>query len=183
MTKLKIITTPDPTLRQKSQRLSVDEIKSVKIKKLVQDIKETLKAREYGVGISAVQVGEPVAVAVIAIRPTPTRPSLKPFDRVYFNAEITDTEGEQSPMWEGCCSVLGQDGKPVYAKVPRYKNISIRYYDEEGVMHEELIDGFLAQVLQHEIDHQNGILFTDLVNESEIISFDEYRKLVKKEVV
>ena len=183
MTKLKIITTPDPILRQKSQRLSVDEIKSAKIKKLVQDIKNTLKAREYGVGMSAVQVGEPVAVAVIAIRPTPTRPSLKPFNRVYFNAEITDTEGEQSPMWEGCCSVLGQDGKPVYAKVPRYKNISIRYYDEEGVMHEDLVDGFLAQVLQHEIDHQNGILFTDLVNESEIISFDEYRKLVKKDVV
>ena len=86
-------------------------------------------------------------------------------------------------MWEGCCSVLGQDGKPVYAKVPRYKNISIRYYDEEGVMHKDLIDGFLAQVLQHEIDHQNGILFTDLVNESEIISFDEYRKLAKKDVV
>ena len=183
MTKLKIITTPDPTLRQKSQRLSVDEIKSVKIKKLVQDIKETLKAGEYGVGMSAIQVGEPVAIAVVAIRPTPTRPNLEPFNRVYFNAEITDTEGERTPMWEGCCSVLGQDGKPVYAKVPRYKNISIRYYDEEGVMHKDLIDGFLAQVLQHEIDHQNGILFTDLVNESEIISFDEYRKLAKKDVV
>ena len=180
---MKIITTPDPALRQKSRRLSVVEIESAKIKKLVQDIKETLKAGEYGVGMSAVQVGEPVAVAVIAIRPTPTRPSLKPFNRVYFNAEITDTEGERMSMWEGCCSVLGQDGKPVYAKVPRYKNISIRYYDEEGVMHKDLVDGFLAQVLQHEIDHQNGILFTDLVNESEIISFDEYRKLVKKEVV
>ena len=183
MTKLKIITTPDPTLRQKSRRLSVAEIESAKIKKLVQDIKETLKVREYGVGMSAVQVGEPVAVAVIAIRPTPTRPSLKPFNRVFFNAEITDTEGERTPMWEGCCSVLGQDGKPVYAKVPRYKKISISYYDEEGVLHADLVDGFLAQVLQHEIDHQNGILFTDLVNESEIISFDEYRKLAKKDVV
>lgn len=183
MTKLKVITTPDPILRQKSQRLSVDEIKSAKIKKLVQDIKETLKAGEYGVGMSAVQVGEPVAIAVVAIRPTPTRPNLESFNRVYFNAEITDTEGEQSPMWEGCCSVLGQDGKPIYAKVPRYENISIRYYDEEGVMHKDLIDGFLAQVLQHEIDHQNGILFTDLINESEIISFDEYRKLAKKDVV
>ena len=178
MTKLKIITTPDPTLRQKSQRLSVDEIKSVKIKNLVQDIKDTLKAGEYGVGMSAVQVGEPVAVAVIAIRPTPTRPSLKPFNRVYFNAEITDTEGERTPMWEGCCSVLGQDGKPIYAKVPRYERISIRYYDEDGALHEDSVDGFLAQVLQHEVDHQNGTLFTDLVNKDDIISFDEYKKLV-----
>lgn len=178
MTKLKIITTPDPTLRQKSRRLSVAEIESAKIKKLVQDIKETLKVREYGVGMSAVQVGELVAVAVIAIHPTPTRPSLKPFDRVYFNAEITDTEGERTPMWEGCCSVLGQDGKPVYAKVPRHKRISIRYYGEDGALHEDSVDGFLAQVLQHEVDHQNGTLFTDLVNKDDIISFDEYKKLV-----
>ena len=77
MTKLKIITTPDPTLRQKSHRLSVAEIESAKIKKLVQDIKETLKAGEYGVGMSAIQVGEPVAIAVVAIRPTLTRPNLE----------------------------------------------------------------------------------------------------------
>lgn len=178
MTKLKIITTPDSILRQKSRRLSAAEIESAKIKKLVQDIKETLKAGEYGVGMSAVQVGEPVAVAVIAIRPTPTRPSLKPFSRVYFNAEITDTEGERTPMWEGCCSVLGQDGKPVYAKVPRHKRISIRYYGEDGALHEDSVDGFLAQVLQHEVDHQNGTLFTDLVNKADIISFYEYKKLV-----
>lgn len=178
MTKLKIITTPDPALRQKSRRLSVAEIKSAKIKKLVQDIKETLKAGEYGVGMSAIQVGEPAAIAVVAIRPTPTRPSLKPFNRVYFNAEITDTEGERTPMWEGCCSVLGQDGKPVYAKVPRYERISIRYYDEDGALREDSVDGFLAQVLQHEVDHQNGTLFTDLVNKVDIISFDEYKKLV-----
>ena len=77
MTKLKIITTPDPILRQKSRRLSVAEIESAKIKKHVQDIKETLKAGEYGVGMSAIQVGEPVAIAVAAIRPTPTRPNLE----------------------------------------------------------------------------------------------------------
>ncbi len=74
---MKIITTPGPTIRQKGRHLSVDEIKSAKIKKLVQDIKDTLKAGEYGVGMSAVQVGEPVAVAVIAIRPTPTSPNLE----------------------------------------------------------------------------------------------------------
>ncbi len=77
MTKLKIITTPDPTLRQKSRRLSVAEIESAKIKKLVQDIKETLKAGEYGVGMSAIQVGKPVAIAVVAICPTPTKPNLE----------------------------------------------------------------------------------------------------------
>ncbi len=178
MTELKVRTTPDPILRQKSQPLKPFEIKSAKVQKLIQDIKDTLKAGEYGVGMSAVQVGEPSAIAVVMIRPTPARPNLKPFNKIYFNAEITKTEGNKVPMWEGCCSVPGKDGKPVYAKVPRYKKVRVKYLDENGLAQEETIDGFLAHVLQHEIDHQNGILFTDLVDESDIISYEKYKRLV-----
>ena len=178
MARLKVRTTPDPILRQKSRRLKASEIKSAKIQKLIQDIKDTLKAGEYGVGMSAVQVGELLAIAVVMIRPTPTRPNLKHFNKIYFNAEIIKTEGDKAPMWEGCCSILGQDDKPVYAEVPRYKKIRIKYLDENGISCEEYVDGFLAHVLQHEIDHQNGILFTDLVDKSNIISYEDYKCIV-----
>ena len=178
MAKLKVRTTSDPVLRQKSRCLEVSEIKSAKIQKLVQDIKDTLKAGEYGVGMSAIQVGEPLAIAVVMIRPTPTRPNLKHFNKIYFSAKIVKTEGDKVPMWEGCCSVLGQDNKPVYAEVPRYKKICIKYLDENGTSHEEYADDFLAHVLQHEIDHQNGILFTDLVDKADIISYDDYKCIV-----
>lgn len=181
MTKLKIRFAPDPILRQKSQPIKVAEVKSAKVQKLVRDIKDTLKSGEYGVGMSSIQVGIPLAITVIMIRPTPTRPNLKQFNKVYFNTEITGVEGDKIPMWEGCCSVLGKDDKPIYAQVPRYEKIRMKYLDEDGVIQEETVDGFLAHVLQHEIDHQNGILFTDLVDESGIVSCDDYKLITGSE--
>ena len=132
MTKLKVLTTPSRTLRKKSQSLKAAEVKTERVRQLVADIRETISAGEYGVGMSAVQVGEPLAVSVVMIRPTPNRPDLKPFNRTYFNAEVTDTEGGKTPMWEGCCSVVGDDDKPVYAQVPRYPKIQVKYLDENG---------------------------------------------------
>jgi peptide deformylase len=181
MTKLKIRIAPDSVLRQKSQSIKVTEVKSVKIQKLIRDIKDTLKNGEYGIGMSSIQVGIPLAITVVMIRPTPTRPKLKQFNKVYFNAEIIRTEGEKVPMWEGCCSVLGKEDKPIYAQVPRYEKIRVRYLDEDGAIQEETVDGFLAHVLQHEIDHQNGILFTDLINEFDIVSYDDYKRISNSE--
>lgn len=178
MAKIKVRTVPDPILHQTSQPIPITRIKTAETQKLVRDIKNTLEGGEYGVGMSAIQIGKPLAIAVVMIRPTPTRPNLEPFNKVYFNAEIIETDGEKVPMWEGCCSVLGKDGNPVYAQVPRYKKICVRYLDEDAVTQEEYVDGFLAHVLQHEIDHQNGVLFTDLIDESDIVSCDEYKRIM-----
>ena len=174
----KVLTTPDEKLRTKSRLLTQAEIGTDEIRTLIADIYETLRAGEYGVGMSAIQVGEPVAVVVVMIRPTPNRPNLEKFDQVYLNPKVIQTFGEKKPMWEGCCSVLGKDGNPVYAQVPRYKKIRVRYLDEDAVTQEEYVDGFLAHVLQHEIDHQNGVLFTDLIDESDIVSCDEYKRIM-----
>ena len=178
MTIKKILTTPNEKLHKKSRALKLSEIKSEKIKNLVADIYETIKSGEYGVGMSAIQVGEPLAISVVMIRPTPNRPNLNHHNKVYFNAVIEKTYGQKEPMWEGCCSVLDDNANPVYAKVPRYKKICVKYLDEAGEEHKDTIDGFLAHVLQHEIDHINGIIFTDLVPKTDIISQDEYRKIL-----
>lgn len=177
MSVLEVLTTPDERLRQKSRKLASEEVVSDGIKKLVADIRETLQSGEYGVGMSAVQVGAPVQVVVVMTRPTPNRPGLDRFEKNYFNVEIVKTYGEKTPMWEGCCSVLGNDKKPVYARVPRFKKIKVKYLDGEGQECEEDVEGFLAHVLQHEIDHARGVLFTDLVDASEIISYEEYHKI------
>ncbi|MBO7664683.1 peptide deformylase [Candidatus Saccharibacteria bacterium] len=176
-----VLTTPNHVLRQKSQRLEAAEVKTKRIRQLVADIQETIASGEYGVGMSAVQVGEPFAVSVVMIRPTPNRPDLKPFNKTYFNAEIISVDGDKTPMWEGCCSVVGDDNRPVYAKVLRYPKIQVKYLDENGLAREDWADGFLAHVLQHEIDHLDGILFTDLVEASDIISYDEYHQISKKQ--
>lgn len=179
MTVLRVLTTPDQTLREKSRKLRATEINSAEVKTLINDIYETLRDREHGVGMSAIQVGQPLTVTVVMIRPTPNRPELTNFNKVYFNPRIIETFGKKEPMWEGCCSVLDENMNPVYAKVPRYTKIRVEYRDEAGKKHRELADGFLAHVLQHEIDHNNGILFTNLVDAKDIISQEEYRKLNK----
>lgn len=180
MTERKVLTTPDEKLRLKSRLLTLEEVASDKIRTLIADINDTLKAGEYGVGMSAVQVGEPVAVVVVMIRPTPNRPNLERFNRVYLNLKIIKTFGEKKPMWEGCCSVQDNDKKPVYSKVPRYEKVEIEYLDKEGVEHKDIVDGFLAHVLQHEADHLEGVIFTDLVDASSIVSQEVFKEAVKR---
>lgn len=175
----KVLAAPNQKLYSKSRKLKDPEIKSTKIKTLISDIYDTLKAGEYGVGMSAIQVGEPLAVSVVMIRPTPNRPDLGYFNQVYFNPEIVETFGEKEPMWEGCCSVRDSRNAPVYAKVPRYKKIKITYSDESCRRNTETVNGFLAHVLQHEIDHINGVIFTDLVQPADIVSQEQYRKMLK----
>ena len=175
----KVITTPDKTLRLKSRHIKVQEIKTEKIQKLVSDIYETIKSGEYGVGMSAIQIGKPLAISVVMIRPTPTRPDLENFSKVYFNPLITKAYGKKEPMWEGCCSVLDDNASPLFAKVPRYRKICVEYRDESGKKHEDIAEDFLAHVLQHEIDHINGILFTDLVSGIDIVTLKEYQKALK----
>lgn len=178
MTVLKVLTAPDKRLRSKSHQLAQSEIKSTKTKKLISDIYETLNNGEYGVGMSAIQIGEPLAVTVVMIRPTPNRPNLDCFNQVYLNLKIVKTFGRKTPMWEGCCSVLDDSGNPLYSKVPRYTKIDVEYYDELGKVHRDTVDGFLAHVLQHEADHINGIIFTDLIPLTSIVSQEKYREAV-----
>jgi peptide deformylase len=172
----------DPVLRKKCRKLTFAEIRSKKIRQLVEDMKYTCREKEYGVGISAPQVGEPVAASAIMIKPTPYRPNLKPFEKVLFNTEIVETFGEPEPMWEGCCSVGGPDKENlIYGQVPRYKKIRIKYLDVEGEEKTEIIDGFVAHCVQHETDHLGGILFTDKADPKSLMMGDEYeRRVVKK---
>ena len=180
MTVRKVLTTPDEKLRLKSHLLTLGEVKSDETKALIADIYDTMKAGEYGVGMSAIQVGEPVAAVVVMIRPTPNRPNLEHFNRVYLNLKIIKTFGEKKPMWEGCCSVQDDDRKPVYSKVPRYEKIEVEYLDEEGVEHKDVVYGFLAHVLQHEADHLEGVIFTDLVPAESIVSQEVFKEAVKR---
>lgn len=167
----------DPVLLQKCQKLSVEEIESTVIQELIDNLFYTVRESRAGVGLSANQVGETAAISVVAIKPTPARPQLAPFQGVYINPEIIETFGVKEPMWEGCLSTaVDENGEAAMAQVPRYKKVKVNYFDRRGQRHEEVIEGFLAHVLQHEIDHLNGILFTSLIDKNSLISYREYIK-------
>ena len=170
----------NPILREKCRRLSKDEILTEDIQNLIDDIKYTCDEKKYGVGLSANQVGEPLAISVIAIKPTPSRPDLELYEKVCINTEIVETFGEPELMWEGCMSTaVDENGEPAMARVPRFTKIRVKYNDRNGDECSEVVEGFVAHVVQHETDHLNGILFMDLIDTKDLITNKEYREKMK----
>ena len=168
----------NPVLREIARRLSAEEIISNDTQELITNMRYTLVEKKYGVGIAAPQVGVSVALSVVGVKPTPNRPELEPFDTVLINPQILETFGELTDMWEGCVS-CGTEDDILFARLPRYEKIKLRWLDEYAKSREEIIDGFVAQVVQHETDHLNGILFVDHVTDpTSFVMADEYRKRI-----
>jgi peptide deformylase len=145
---------PDPVLRQKAKKVSkIDE----SVRQLIADMIETMRSAS-GVGLAATQIGVPLKIAVIEI---PAEEVI-----VLVNPEIIKKEGERT-IGEACLSVPGYQGE-----IKRSVRVKVKARDRQGrnirIKGEEL----LAQALEHEIDHLNGILYIDRVEEP-----DKLRKM------
>lgn len=152
-----IITLPNDHLRQRSQRITQIDADT---RQIVSDmIAATLdweahRPNEVAVALAAVQIDKPVRIVII--RADFDNKENKNF-QVLINPEITKYEGEIITDYEGCLSV-----KDVYGKVPRYSKIRGRAIDINGNQIKiKSTDPFLSRVLQHEVDHTNGICFVD----------------------
>lgn len=131
-------------------------------------------------GLSAPQVGESIALAVIAIRPSETRPKAKPFDLVIINPEIIEYIGDKKALWEGCISSGSNGTAGMFAKVPRHPTVKVKYYDENGKLCNRTFRDLKAQVMQHEIDHLNGVLLVDRVKDTKsYMTHKEYKKMLR----
>jgi peptide deformylase len=150
---LPILEVPDPRLRQIST--PVEDVND-ETRALISDMFETMYAAP-GIGLAAVQIGVPKRVLVIDLQePEVEDGEPIPDPRVFINPEILTRSDQDVPYTEGCLSVPEQ-----FADVERPDRIRARWLDEQGVSHEEDMDGMLAVVLQHEMDHLEGILFID----------------------
>jgi peptide deformylase len=169
----------NPILQQRTRKLSKQEILSAETQELIVGMFDLLEKKKFGVALAAPQVGQGIALSVINIKPTKIRPNLpkKQWAKmVIINPEIIETCGRRDQLWEGCISFAN-----VFAKVPRYKKIKIKYLDEKAVAHEDILDGLLAHVLQHETDHLNGILFVQKVKDTtSFMTATEYTKRIVK---
>jgi len=143
----KILTYPDPVLRQKVETVtSFDD----SLKHLAADLAETMYAAP-GAGLAANQIG--VCLRVVVIDVSASKEEQKHL--VLVNPEIIEKEGCQVDE-EGCLSVID-----LTANVERFRKLLIRAQDLEGKIWEFPAEDFFARVLQHELDHLNGILFID----------------------
>lgn len=166
----------EPVLRAVARKMTKQEIVSSKVKLLIKNMQHTLVSQKLGIGLAAPQAGEGVAISVISIRPTAHRKQVEPFDLVLINPVITQQFGRKQQMWEGCLSA-GKSG--LFAKVPRYKKIELKYHDEQGKLNKKVYDGLPAQVIQHEVDHLNGILFVDRVKDPKTyMTHKQYKKQI-----
>lgn len=155
-TRKDIITLPHPSLREKSARVHVitDETHA-----LIEDMRsaaldwEDSRPHEIAVALAAVQIDR--LERVVIVRGDFENKEDRSFT-VLINPEIVKYEGEITTDHEGCLSV-----SDLYGAVPRHNKIRMRALDEEGHEVRVRAEGFLARVLQHEIDHTNGICFVD----------------------
>ena len=138
---------PDPVLRQRAKRVpNIDG----SVQQLIDDMVDTMRAAS-GVGLAAPQVGIPLRVAVIEI----------PGEEVIalINPEILKRHGERL-IQEACLSVPGYQGE-----VKRSVWVKVRAQDREGRIIRIRGEGLLAQALEHEIDHLNGVLYIDRIEQ------------------
>lgn len=125
---------------------------------LIQDLKDTL-AKADGCGLAAPQIGVSFRVLIVTGEGLEeTYPYLKGFKRTMVNPEIIEESSSQCTYSEGCLSIPG-----VYADVTRPSSIKIRYYDEDLKPVEETLDKFACRMVQHEMDHLDGMVFVDRV--------------------
>lgn len=142
-----------PVLRKVAEDITPDY---PNLKELIANMHETMD-RSDGVGLAAPQIGLPIRVVVINLDVlSDDMPEYKDFRRVYINAHILEDLGETVSMEEGCLSLPG-----IHESVRRTNKIHVRYMDENFVEHDEIVEGYLARVMQHEFDHLEGQMFID----------------------
>ena len=158
-----------PSLRERSAELSKSQIRSPMMRRLLRDMTETL-ADANGIGLAAPQIGEQVRVVLFDVPPenryTDKGPGLA--RTVCINPEITPLEGDEAGYWEGCLSVPGKRG---YVKRPQH--IRLDFLDLSAKPRSMEFEGFLATVCQHEIDHLDGVLYIDHIENPELLLTEE----------
>ena len=126
------------------------------LKELIANMFETMVHAD-GVGLAAPQIGLPIRVVTITLDPlSEDSPEFKDFNKAYINPHIIEVGGEEVSMEEGCLSLPG-----IHEAVKRGDKIRVKYMDENFVEHDEVVEGYLARVMQHEFDHLDGKMFID----------------------
>ena len=167
-----------PILRNKTKDIPINEIKSENTKKIIEKMIKTMR-KHNGAGLAANQIYEPIRICIIEVLDNPRYKHLNTIPlKVLINPKVIikkDTATFNS--YEGCLSVPNLRGK-----VKRYNTINVTYYTMDAKKITEDIKGLESIVYQHEIDHLDGYLFTDKVEDnSTLVTYENYQKYYEEE--
>lgn len=167
-----------PILRNKTKDIPINEIKSENTQKIIEKMIKTMR-KHNGAGLAANQIYEPIRICIIEVLDNPRYKHLNTIPlKVLINPRVIikkDTATFNS--YEGCLSVPNLRGK-----VKRYNTINVTYYNMDAKKITEDIKGLESIVYQHEIDHLDGYLFTDKVEDnSTLVTYENYQKYYEEE--
>ena len=155
-----------PLLRQIAA--PVTAFGSAELTELIADMDETMRALS-GAGIAAPQIGVSLRVVIIEVLETPRNPHVAPVPyTALLNPVLTPLGESQEEGWEGCLSVPGLRGL-----VPRYRRLRYQGFTPEGAAIDRTVEGFHARVVQHEVDHLDGVLFPQRVQDMTLFGFED----------
>ena len=167
-----------PILRSKTKDIPINEIKSTNTQKIIEKMIKTMR-KHNGAGLAANQIYEPIRICIIEVLDNPRYKHLNTIPlKILINPKVIikkDTATFNS--YEGCLSVPNLRGK-----VKRYNTINVTYYNMDAKKITEDIKGLESIVYQHEIDHLDGYLFTDKVEDnSTLVTYENYQKYYEEE--
>jgi peptide deformylase len=158
----------NPVLRVPATKITKEMLKSDDFTRLLVDMKDSMD-HYGGIGIAAPQIGVGLQVALIELNgPSRYGQEIKLALTAFINPVIEYLTEEEQGFWEGCLSVPGLRGF-----VERPRKIRVTYWDKEGNIQVMEAEGFLATVLQHELDHLHGKLYIDRIKDLTKLSYQE----------
>ena len=156
----------DPRLWEKSS--PVARFDAPELNELIRDMRDTM-AHLNGAGLAAPQIGVGLRVVIFGVQSNPRYPGIEAVpDTVLINPEIQPLADEVEEGWEGCLSVPGMRGW-----VPRFRKIRYSGQDERGQPIERTVESFHARVVQHEVDHLDGVLYPMRIRDFTRFGFNE----------
>lgn len=162
----KVIKMGHPLLLKQAEK--VQEFNTTELNELIADMKDTMEDLD-GAGLAAPQIAASLRIMIFGVAANPRYPDVEHVpETVLINPEIMIVDSEKESGWEGCLSVPHMRGL-----VPRYKSIIYKGYDQYGELIEREANGFHARVVQHELDHLDGILYPQRIEDIRNFGFED----------
>jgi peptide deformylase len=165
----------DKVIRAKAKRVSFPLQKEDK--QTIRDLVDTMQSENL-VGMAAPQIGISKQIFVTQPRATKYRKREEDILRVYINPKITRQSRKKEVGYEGCGSVAEAN---IFGEVKRAHEIELEWFSEDGEKQSGTFEGFLARIIQHEVDHLDGIVFADKLHTTDtLMSGSEFKKINRK---